>query len=190
MQITVKPLSEDLIEDFLYYFDEIGFADNPEWSVCYCYYYHFDGNNQKWSKRTRDQNRKASIELIRTGIMQGLLAYFDDKPIGWCNVNSRENFAKSLYKYDSSDSKNKRIAGIVCFLIGHKYRRKGVARELLQHAINSYKKKGFDIIEAYPRTGELSDAHSYRGPVSLYKAEGFTIYKEYKGFLVMRKTLK
>ena len=33
MEIIVKPLSIDLLDDFLYYFDNIGFTDNPEWSV-------------------------------------------------------------------------------------------------------------------------------------------------------------
>ena len=96
MEITVKPISEELIDDFLYYFDEVGFADNPEWSVCYCHYYHYNGNNKKWGKRTGEQNRNASIELIKSGKMQGFLAYSNGKPIGWCNVNSRENFAKTF----------------------------------------------------------------------------------------------
>ena len=190
MSIEIKPLTPELLEDFLYYFDEVGFADNPEWSVCYCHFYHFTGSNKKWSKQTKESNRKASIKLIQTGKMHGFLAYKDDKPIGWCNANSRNNFAKELYKDDSPKSQGKKIAGIVCFLISHTHRKQGISRQLLKFAITNFKDKGYDIIEGYPRIGNMSDAHSYRGPVSLYEAEEFTIHKEFKGFNVMRKYLK
>jgi ribosomal protein S18 acetylase RimI-like enzyme len=121
--------------------------------------------------------------------MNGFLVYSENHPIGWCNINLRDNFAKELYDYDSQDSKEKKIAGIVCFLIGHTYRKQGIARKLLKYAISHYTDKGYDIIESYPRVGELSDAHSYRGPVSLYESEGFTVYKELKDLYVMRKEL-
>lgn len=189
MELEIKPLRPDLLDDFLYYFDSVGFADNPDWSVCYCHYYHFSGSNKKWGKRTGEENRNASIELIRSGKMYGFLGYLDNKPVGWCNVNSRENFSKSLYKYDTPDSQEKKIASIVCFLIAHTHRKQGVAHQLLKYACSSYKDNGYKIMEAYPRKGKLSDAHAYRGPISLYNSEGFSIYKEFKNFYVMRKKL-
>ena len=190
MSIEIKSLTPELLDDFLYYFDNVGFVDNPDWSVCYCHFYHFPGSVKEWGKQTKESNRNASIELIRSGKMNGFLAYSNSKPVGWCNANSRDNFSKELYKYDSQDSKTKKIAGIVCFLISPAHRKQGVARHLLKFAISSYQEKDYDLIEVYPRIGKLSDAHSYRGPVSLYKSEGFTIYKEFKGFNVMRKYLK
>ncbi len=190
MTFIIKPLSSDILDDWLYFFEEIGFADNPDWSGCYCRFYHFKGSNKEWEKQSKEENRKASTELIRSGEMHGFLAYSENKPVGWCNINSRENFAKTLYENDSPDSQEKKIAGIVCFLIAHTNRRRGIARELLRYAISYYKDKDYDIIESYPRTGELSDAHSYRGPISLYKSEGFTIHKEFENLLIMRKYLK
>jgi GNAT superfamily N-acetyltransferase len=188
--LIVKPLSSDILDDWLHFFEEIGFADNPDWSGCYCRFYHFSGTIKEWEKQTKEENRKASTDLILSGEMHGFLAYLDNKPVGWCNINSRENFAKTLYKDDSPDSKEKKIAGIVCFLIAHTNRRQGVARELLKHAISYYEDKDYDIIESYPRTGELSDAHSYRGPISLYESEGFIIHKELENLCIMRKKLK
>ena len=189
MEINIKPLSSDVIDDWLNFFEKIGFADNPGWSGCYCHFYHFAGSMKEWEKQTKEENRKASTDLIRSGKMHGFLAYSDDKPVGWCNINSRENFAKTLYEDDSSDSQEKKIAGVVCYLIAPTNRRQGIARKLLRHAISHYKQKEYDIIESYPRIGELSDAHSYRGPISLYKSEGFTIHKELKDIYVMRKNL-
>ncbi|MFX0140045.1 MAG: GNAT family N-acetyltransferase [Candidatus Hodarchaeota archaeon] len=186
MDIIIKPLSPDLIDDFLYYFDNIAFSDNPDWATCYCHFYHFAGTNEQFFKRTAAENRNNSKELILTGKMNGFIAYLDEKPIGWCNINSKENFAKMPYEEESND----KIASLICFIIAPSYRKQGIARQLLRYACSSSKDKGYDLIEVYPRTGEnLSDAHSYRGPVSLYKSEGFTIYKEFKDYYVMRKIL-
>jgi len=77
MELEIKPLEPDLLDDFLYYFDNIGFADNPDWSVCYCHFYHFAGSIKEWEKRTGEENRNASIGLIRSGKMHGFLAYLD-----------------------------------------------------------------------------------------------------------------
>jgi ribosomal protein S18 acetylase RimI-like enzyme len=187
MDIIIKPLTPTLIEDFLYYFDNTAFSDNPDWAKCYCHFYHFAGTNKKFSKRTPGKNRKSSKELILSGKMNGLIAYLDEKPVGWCNLNSKENFAKIPYEEES----NYKIISLVCFVIAPSYRKQGIARQLLKYACSSSKEKGYDLIEVYPRKGEdLSDAHSYRGPFSLYTSEGFTIYKEFKDYYVMRKILK
>ncbi|MFX1307690.1 MAG: GNAT family N-acetyltransferase [Promethearchaeota archaeon] len=191
MDVIIKPLSPDLLDDFLNYFDNIAFSDNPSWSKCYCHFYHFNGTNEQFAKRTAEENRDASKNLILSGKMNGFIAYSDDKPVGWCNVNSKENYAKIPYKYkgDTLDS-NKKIASIICFIIAPAYRKQGIARELLKYAISYMKDKDYDLIEAYPRIGKtLSDAHSYRGPISLYASQGFYTYKKYKNYNVMRKEL-
>ena len=189
MTLTIKSLSADLLDDWINYFEKVGFADNPEWAGCYCHFYHFPGSIKKWGKRKDEENKNASIKLIHSGKMSGFLAYIDSKPVGWLNINPRENYAKKLYEYDSNNSQGKKIAGIVCFLIAYTHRKQGIARQLLRYAILDYKEKGYEIIEAYPRLGELSEAHSYRGPVTLYQSEGFETYKEFKDFSVLRRYL-
>ena len=189
MDITIKPLVPDLLDDFLHYFDTVAFSDNPSWATCYCHFYHFNGKNKHFSKRTAEENRKSSKELILSKRMNGLIAFQDDKPIGWCNVNSKENYAKIPYKGKTRDSE-KKIASIICFVIAPTHRKQGIARKLLQYACSYLKNDKYDLIEVYPRKGEtLSDAHSYRGPVSLYSSEGFYTYKKFKDYYVMRKDL-
>lgn len=34
--IEIVPLTPDKKEDYLYFFDELAFADHPDWSWCYC----------------------------------------------------------------------------------------------------------------------------------------------------------
>ena len=172
---------------FSIFFDEIGFTDNPSWASCYCHFYHFDGSRKNWSKRTKEQNRKASKELIISGKMKGFLAYFNNKPIGWCNANSKNNYSHIPYKADI-DLK-KKVGTIVCFLISPSYRKKGVARLLLKETCDYYENKKYDYLESYPTKELQSDAHNYHGPFRLYLSEGFTIYDELDRIYVMRKYL-
>ncbi|MFX1420324.1 MAG: GNAT family N-acetyltransferase [Promethearchaeota archaeon] len=186
MDIKIKPLNSDTLEDFLYFFDKVAFSDNPDWATCYCHFYHFPGTNEKFFKRTAEENREASKELILSGEMSGFIAYFDDKPIGWCNINSKDNYAKIPYEEKSTS----KIASLICFVVSPAHRKQGVARQLLNYVCSDFIDKGYDLIEVYPRKGDkLSDAHSYRGPVSLYTSKGFSIYKEFKDYYVMRKNL-
>jgi len=189
LDVIIKPLTPDLIEDFLNFFDNIAFSDNPDWGGCYCHFYHFAGNMEQWGEATKEHNRDATKTLIKEEIMKGLLAFVNNEPAGWCNVNSKDVYEKIPVDNESEDTLKGKIASVVCFLIAPDYRKKGVARKLLNHAINMLKEKGYAWIEAYPRKGELSDAYSYHGPVSLFDSEGFSVVKEDEHFLLMRKSL-
>lgn len=187
MDIKIKSITPDLLEDFLYYFDNVAFSNNPDWATCYCHFYHFAGTNEEFFKRTAEENRMASKKLILSRKMNGFIAYFKEKPVGWCNVNSKGNYAKIPFE-EESDLK---IASLICFIVAPSYRKQGIARKLLRYACSIYKDNGYDLIEVYPRKGEnLSDAYSYRGPISLYNSEGFFIYKEFEDYYVMRKKLQ
>lgn len=189
MEINVKPLNPKLIEDFLNFFDNVAFTDNPEWSGCYCQFYHFPGNIKEWGDTTKEQNRSASEKLILKEKMKGFLAFVNDQPVGWCNVNNKEAYSNIPYEDESKEGVKDKIASIVCFVISPSYRKKGIARYLLQKAIIILRENGFKWLESYPRKGLLSDAHSYHGPVSLYSSVGFFVVKETENSMLMRKDL-
>ena len=89
MKLIIKPLSPEIIDDYLSLFDNIVFSENPDWSKCYCYSYHFTGAKEEW---TKEKNRSSVIELIKEDKMRGYLAYDENKPIGWCNANNKNNY--------------------------------------------------------------------------------------------------
>ena len=173
MDLIIKSLKPELLDDILFFFDEKAFVDNPDWATCYCHFFHFEGSRKKWSKRTKIQNRKSSIKLINSGKMHGFLAYSNNIPVGWCNANSKDNYSYLPFE-DSLDKQNK-IAAVVCFLIDPSYRKKGIARALLKQACSYYKELDYDYIEAYPVIGNISDAHNYHGPYNLFLSEGFSL---------------
>jgi len=106
MNIIIKPLSTDLLNDFLFFFDNIVFTENPDWSKCYCYSFHFTGADEEWTKKN---NRSAVIKLIGEGKMTGYLAFSNDRPIAWCNVNDRANYGSLSRVYDIEESANEKV---------------------------------------------------------------------------------
>jgi ribosomal protein S18 acetylase RimI-like enzyme len=187
MDIAIRPLTKYLKDDYLFFFDNMIFKENPEWSICYCYDYHFTGDV---AKCTRESNRSAVINLINENKLTGYLVFENDKPIGWCNANNRLNYQRLLRDYDLIDSPDDKVCSIVCFLIHPDYRRQGIAQKILEKIIKDYSNKDFDYIEAYPRKGELSSEGNFKGPLELYKRFDFKINKEYEDYYVVRKKIK
>jgi ribosomal protein S18 acetylase RimI-like enzyme len=186
MDIEIKPLTVDLLDDFLFFFDNVIFTENPDWSRCYCYSFHFTGTNDQWN---RDDNRSSVINLIRDNKMTGYLAYYKNKPVGWCNANNRLNYQRLLKYYDLVDNPEDKVCSIVCFLIDPEFRRTGIAKKILGHIQSDYSSLSYDYLEAYPGKGILSCEKHYKGPLALYEEYSFEIVKEYIDYYVVRKYL-
>jgi ribosomal protein S18 acetylase RimI-like enzyme len=82
-------------------------------------------------------------------------------------------------------------AAIVCFVIAPRWRRRGVARTLLDAALSSFAARGIRVVDAFPFNAGDSTTPSdhYHGPQSLFRAAGFTVLSDYKNVTVMRKRL-
>ena len=87
--VDIRPLSSDLLPDFLEYFEGSAFADNPGWRSCYCQFLYVDHSRIHWAERTAEQNRRAACERICSSRMQGHLAYRKGQVVGWCNAAPR-----------------------------------------------------------------------------------------------------
>jgi ribosomal protein S18 acetylase RimI-like enzyme len=189
MDLSVKALSPEFLDDFFAFFDRVAFSDNPDWASCYCFYFHVAGDLEHWGKRTREENRSAAEEFIRTGKMNGYLAYVNGSPVGWCNANSKWRYAKLSADKELADLRDEKAGSIVCFVIAPGFRKRGIARRLLEAACEGFDKNGHDWVEAYPRKNSSSDAQHYHGPLSMYQKAGFEIYKEFPDYFIVRKRL-
>ena len=186
MNFEIKPLTKDLKDAYLFFFDNIVFEENPDRAKCYCYDYHFLGDVETC---TREMSRSAVSDLIDENKLRGYLVFDEDKPIGWCNVNHRGNYQRFLRDYDVIGNPDDKVCSIVCFLIHVDYRRQGIARKILENIIKDYSNNNYDYIEAYPRKGDLSSEGSFKGPLELYKSYDFEIEKEYDYYYTVRKKL-
>jgi len=187
MNITIKPLSPGLIKDYLFLFDNMVFTENPGWSACYCFSFHFTGTREQWN---RENNRASVIRYISEKRMNGYLAYSGDKPVGWCNTNDRSKYQALSKYYELTSSSEEKVCSVVCFVVDPEYRRKGIAQSLLEQVCSDCSAQDFDYIEAYPAKGILSCERQYKGPIELYKRLDFKVEKEFENYLVVRKKLR
>jgi ribosomal protein S18 acetylase RimI-like enzyme len=187
MKFNIKPLTKDLMDDYLFFFDNITFNENQDRLKCYCYDYHFTGDVESC---TREMSRSAVINLINEDNLTGYLVFDNDKPVGWCNANNRYNYQRLLKDYDYIDNPDDKVCSIVCFLIHPDYRRQGIAQQILGKIIEDYSSKDYDYFEAYPKKAEFSCEGNFKGPLELFKKFDFKIHKEFDDYYVVRRNIK
>jgi GNAT superfamily N-acetyltransferase len=193
MNIEIKRLSADIIIDYINFFDNVAFTDNPEWSGCYCVWYHWNDLLEKEREKYEELGgknfkRELAIKYIQKGILQGYLAYHDGLVVGWCNANDKVNydrFCKDKSTEIWDDDYSKKIKSIVCFTIAPNIRQKGISTQLLKRVCDDAKLENYDFIEAYPGIGEVN----YHGSYSIYDKLGFTLHKNLGRDAIVRKYL-
>lgn len=198
MNIEIKKLTPEKLDDYLYFFENVAHTDNKDWDRCYCISY-CAAHNNRITKRKKffypDVRKQYAIDYINNGLLQGYLAYSDGNVIGWCNANNRNDCLhcygwKNHIANKNIDKKTKeKIKSVFCFTVAPEMRGKGVATALLEKVIEDARIDGYDYIEAYPNKEYTDMYYNYVGPINLYKKLGFEAYTETKWRLVLRKNL-
>ena len=201
MEIEIKKLTIDLLDDWLEYFDSAVYfsEDDENWPGCYCMHFHWneklnrknDWNatlEQVYKKTGRADNRERAVRLIKNKTMQGYLAYHANKVVGWCNANDKHKY-DTVHDcfFDNKDNTHK-IKSVVCFCIDANMRGKGIASKLLEKVCLDAANEGYNYVEAYPYShGQANDFH---GPLSMYEKMGFVKNgREVDECIIMRKKL-
>ncbi len=201
-EITVKPLSPDIMADYFDFFNNRAFTDSPPWGGCYCTGFQMTkeegkanfarvealGGGQENFMRVL---RETVVRQITSGALRGYLAYADGMSIGWCNCNDKANFpaesADGTRLYAPAEMREK---AVLCFEIAPEYRGRGVATALLSRAVADAKAEGYIAIEGFPHAHTERDEWDFTGPARLYEKQGFTQVTKQDGTTVMRKNLK
>lgn len=184
--ITVHPVTEDRIDDWLRFFDHDAFAGNPDWASCYCLEPHVPATPEEPELAWRAR-RAAVAQRFRAGTTFGYLAYVGGRPAGWVNASLRSEYGQ--FRLVDPDGPGPRsVIGIACFVIAPPFRRHGVAAALLDRVIADANTRGASWVEAYPHSEpEANDAGHFRGPRSMYEARGFQSVEVREHFTVMRR---
>ena len=180
--LVVKELRPSLRDDFLSFFDHVGFADNPDWADCYCSLYHFPNKG-------KDESRLLASRHIEEARIHGFLAYDEGKPVGWCNAAPRTSYPVLHWLLGPGPDLWERVGSIVCFVVASSHRGKGVASRLLDAACRKFSQEGLEFAEAYPVKKPTSAAYNFPGPLSMYLKAGFTTHRDADWYLVVRKRL-
>lgn len=196
MDINIRKLTPDYAEDYVSFFDNTPHDYNIDEHKCYCVCWSNDDYKEQ-DFSSREKRRTVAIEYVKGDNIQGYLAYYNDKIIGWCNANTKSDCLKCCsWQRSLSDVpveeplSNIKIKSIFCFTIAPDMKRKGVASKLLNHVCQEAAHDGFDFAEAYPDKIAGDESINFGGAVKLYEKCGFYIHYETANKYVMRKALK
>ncbi len=194
MEVEIKKLTPELAEEYVHFFDVTPHNFNER--ICYCVTWRsdnsYEGNGDHWFP-TREERRSRAIQFVKTGSLQGYLAYCGEEVVGWCNANADcqlcVNYLRSYWPIAES-SPDTKVKSIFCFVVAPKVQRMGVATKLLERVCQDAAADGFDFVEAYVNKEFTETDHEFRGPMTMYEKCGFHKYAEREGRAVMRKPLK
>lgn len=121
-------------------------------------------------------NKKKMKKLIDSNSQPGILAYFNDEPVGWCAVAPREKYIRLEKSRVLSKIDDKPVWSVPCFFIKKEFRRKRLSTEILKAAIQFCKLKGAKIIEGYPAepyANNIPAVFAWTGFPSSFRKAGF-----------------
>jgi GNAT superfamily N-acetyltransferase len=184
VDVTVLPLAPERLGDYLAFFDSEAFTDNPDWSGCYCLFYHLACSDDEWGARTGAQNRAAKSDLIRAGRAHGLLAYVDGRVVGWCHAAP---YAELPRLPDAGARAG--VGAIPCFIVAPGYRGRGIATRLLDAACAYLRDLGLHTVEAHAVKEARTAAQAYHGTLAMYGEAGFEPVEDLGRMVLVRKAL-
>ena len=194
MSYQVKKLTPELVEDYLYFFENTAFCDDSAFAGCYCTWYHWSEEYEQemnaGAEEEKGNYKKALAEkLVLQGKLNGFLAYDGDTVVGWCNADDKQALS-GISKEKAPDiwdeGEEDKALSIVCFVTAPDMRGKGVARELVLAATAYAENNTYNYVEAYPAMGEFSVMNS-NGPAPMFEKCGFEIKETPKGAFIARK---
>jgi len=122
------------------------------------------------------QRKEALRQQLGRPVPPGMLAYLDGHIVGWCGFGPRPEMERLVRSRTIPALDDRPVWAIVCFLVRVGYRRRGVARALLQGVIDYAREQGAPALEAYPIDpgGKRIDvAFAYVGTLSMFEKAGF-----------------
>ena len=169
LNLQIHPLTAERWPDLERLFGPTG-ADGG----CWCMYWRLP--RSQFDTGRGDANRQAFKKIVESGVVVGLLAYTDGKPVGWLAVAPRDEYptmdrSKVLKRVD-----RKKVWSISCFFTAKGYRRRGVTVALIEAAKDFVRKQKGTVLEGYPiipRSEKVSCGSAYTGLLSAYLKAGF-----------------
>ena len=106
----------------------------------------------------------------------GVLAYVGDEPVGWLGLGRRGEMERLVRSRTILPVDDLPVWSVLCFLVRVGHRRRGVARALLDGAIEVARSAGAPALEAYPvdpAGGRVDVAFGYVGFTPMFERAGF-----------------
>jgi GNAT superfamily N-acetyltransferase len=168
---------------------------------CYCRYWHFPGNHREWLARCAHEpelNRTELEAALASGSNEasGVVALgARGELVGWLKLSPATRLGKlydqRLYKgLPCFERDASGVWTIGCLFVREDCRRQGVATALVRGAIAAAREDGARALEAFPRSDtDVADAALMMGPLSLFRAAGFSVVHDFTPYPVLRLEL-
>lgn len=197
MNLTIKPLTPDLTQDYLDFFDNRAFADNNPNGPCYCNAPIMDAASirqmeSEFGNDAKGVLRRYAVKQLAEEKIFGYLAYVDNISIGWCNAGNMEAYLINDFQFIPDFARQNacgKTMSIVCFAIAPEYCGKGVASALVERVIADAMAMGYDAVEGYAHVQKERVYNDFKGPMHLYEKSGFVEALRVDDRVVMRKKL-
>jgi GNAT superfamily N-acetyltransferase len=175
MTLEIQPLTPERLPDLAALFDQGG---DPKY--CWCAWYRFRGMD--FATATAAGNRRVlegAVEATRVEDREpGLVAYRDGVPVGWVSVGPRDDYARLQHSKVLGPVDDKPVWSVVCFVFARAARGQGIARALLDAAVDYAREHGATLLEAYPveTDGErVPAADAFKGTLGMFERAGFEV---------------
>jgi GNAT superfamily N-acetyltransferase len=166
---TFKPVTAKLWEDFEALFGERGAVGG-----CWCMWFRL--KRSEFDARKGEQNKQSMHAIINSGEIPGILAYDQNRPVGWCSVAPREAFPVLDRSWVLKRVDDQPVWSVVCFFIAKDYRQRGLSGILLQAALGYARENGARIVEGYPvepKNDSTPDVFAFTGLARTFLQAGF-----------------
>ena len=168
-QLLFAPLTPDRWPDL-----ESLFGPKGACGGCWCMYWRL--TRKAFEAQKGEINRLALRTMVEQGVTTGILAYIEDKAVGWCGMATREQLptlgrSKILRPVDDLP-----VWSINCFYISRLFRKRGITINLIEAAVAYAHHEGAAVIEAYPiepKGNKVPDVFAYTGLLSAFIQAGF-----------------
>jgi GNAT superfamily N-acetyltransferase len=150
-------------------------------TACWCQYWRLSsGEYGRVSKGSLDKALAERRGTLRSQLEgqppPGMLAYIGGQIAGWCGFGIRSEMQRLARSRTIPTVDDRPVWSIVCFLVRKGFRRRGVARALLQGVIAYALEKGAPALEAYPIDPggkRIDTAFAYVGTTAMFEQAGF-----------------
>ncbi len=142
---------------------------------CWCQAWR--GADTTFGRGEPGRNRLLLRSQVEAGdFAPGLIAYLDDEPVGWCGLGPRAAMPRLVRSRTIPAVDDLPVWSIGCFNIRVGYRRRGVARALLEGAVAYAREMGAPAVEAYPIDPEgrrIDVSFGFVGFTPMFEEAGF-----------------
>ncbi len=174
MNIRVRLLTPDRWPDLEAVFESRGCSMARG---CWCMYYRESGRQGLGKDVKPGDLRKARMrEVVSAGSPPGLIAYRENRPVGWVAVAPRAEYPKLRRSPVAKPVDEQPVWSVVCFVVPSAWRGRGVASALLRNAIDHARSRGAPFLEGYPvdTPHRAVDSWLWNGTKAMFDKAGFT----------------